>query len=495
MRKIIPAISCIIISACTVSPGPTEWEGKPADFSRGELQVSENHRYLQYADGTPFFYLGDTAWELFHRLDRKDAEIYLRDRASKGFSVIQAVALAELDGLTVPDPYGFLPLEGLDPSHPSVKEGPDNDYWDNVDYIIHLANGLGMYVGLLPTWGRYWHDAIPENGGRPVFDADNALKFGRFIGDRYKDCRIIWILGGDRNIDSQEQYQIIRAMAEGIREGAGKGQLVTFHPSGTHGSAEWFHDAEWIDFNMRQNGHSPEYTGLYDKTLTDYMREPPKPVIDGEPLYEDHPIGFQPERYGHSIAADVRRQFYWDVFNGAFGHTYGHHSIWQFYEPDKDRTAPNFPLMSWKEALEQPGSIQMMHGRRLMESRPAGRRIPDTTITVPDRVPTSVPGAGRYRFAATRDSDSTYAMVYVPAGRRFTVRTDMIRGNRLKIWWYNPRTGEPDAGNVLDNRGLIHFTPPEPGEDTDWVLVIDDAASGYPPPGERLPHRDTGPVR
>ena len=33
------------------------------------LKVSENQRFLVHEDGTPFFYLGDTAWELLHRRD------------------------------------------------------------------------------------------------------------------------------------------------------------------------------------------------------------------------------------------------------------------------------------------------------------------------------------------------------------------------------------------------------------------------------------------
>src|SRR5688572_2014358 len=74
------------------------------------LKISDNHRFLVYEDGRPFFYLGDTAWELFHRLKREDADTYLKDRAMKGFTVIQAVAIAELEGHTDPNPYGHLPL-------------------------------------------------------------------------------------------------------------------------------------------------------------------------------------------------------------------------------------------------------------------------------------------------------------------------------------------------------------------------------------------------
>lgn len=112
------------------------WKGRPVDFSHGRIMVSENHRFLQHEDGTPFFYLGDTAWELFHRLSREEADAYLSDRASKGFTVIQAVAIAELDGHTVPNAYGHLPLDDFNPASPAVTDGPDNDYWDHVDYIV-----------------------------------------------------------------------------------------------------------------------------------------------------------------------------------------------------------------------------------------------------------------------------------------------------------------------------------------------------------------------
>ena len=119
--------------------------------------MSENRRFLVYEDGRPFFYLGDTAWELFHRLNREEADRYLQDRARKGFTVIQAVALAELDGLDDPNPYGHLPLRNDDPTQPDVQEGPANDYWDHVDFVVEKANALGLYIGFLPTWGDKWN--------------------------------------------------------------------------------------------------------------------------------------------------------------------------------------------------------------------------------------------------------------------------------------------------------------------------------------------------
>jgi hypothetical protein len=59
------------------------------------IQVSSDGRYLVTEDGKPFFWLTDTAWEFFHRLDREQAMVYLDNRQKKGFNGIQAVILAE----------------------------------------------------------------------------------------------------------------------------------------------------------------------------------------------------------------------------------------------------------------------------------------------------------------------------------------------------------------------------------------------------------------
>lgn len=445
------------------------------------LKVSENHRFLVQADGHPFFYLGDTAWELFHRLNREEAEAYLRNRAERKFNVIQSVALAELDGLNDPNAYGHRPLIDNDPTRPDVKDGPNNDYWDHVDFIVSKANSLGLYIGFLPTWGDKWHKKWGV--GPEVFNVQNAEVYGEWLGKRYKDAGIIWILGGDRPIENEAQKEIIRAMAKGLKRGDGGAHLMTLHPNGGNGSASWFHEDEWLDFNMRQNGHVAEFNGRYEKTLEDYKRTPVKPVIDAEPIYEDHPVSFKAKDFGHSISADVRRALYWDLFEGACGHTYGHHSVWQMWS--QNRKPVNTPLMPWFEAINRPGAAQMQYGRVLLESRPYLSRIPDDSLIVPDKVSTSVPGAGRYRFVATRDADGTYAMIYAPVGRGFKVNLASIKANEIKAWWFNPRDGKAQDGGTFENQGEREFVSPDRGESIDWVLVLDDVSKNYPPPGSK----------
>ena len=437
------------------------------------LKVSDNKRFLVTAGGEPFFWLGDTAWELFHRLNREDAEKYLKNRAERRFTVVQAVVLAELDGLNDPNAYGERPLIGNDPLNPNEA------YFAHVDWIVKRANALGIYVGMLPTWGDKWNKKWGV--GPEIFTVANAEAYGEWLGRRYKDAGIIWVLGGDRPVDSAAHIDIMRAMARGLRKGDDGAHLCTFHPTGGNGSATWFHHDDWLDFNMRQNGHVAEFTGRYDMTRADYDRTPVKPVLDAEPIYEDHPVAFDAKKFGHSIGGDVRRPLYWNLFDGAFGHTYGHHSVWQMWSPAK--TAINNPLMTWDHAIDQPGAAQMQHARALIESRPFLTRIPDPEIVVTSTIPTSVPGTGRYHFTATRDASGSYAMVYAPVGRTFSVKMSVISGPSVKAWWFNPRTGAATAIGTFSNSGERVFTPPDAGEMIDWVLVLDDAAKAYGPPG------------
>ena len=202
MRTRRAILAAAFILACSVLPAA-------ADPPR--LKVSDNRRFLVKADGKPFFYLGDTAWELFHRLTREDAERYLKDRAAKGFTVIQAVVLAEEDGLRVPNAYGHTPLFDNDPPQ------PNEDYFRHVDWVVNKAAELGLYVGMLPTWGDKWNKKWGV--GPEIFSPENAAAYGEWLGRRYRNKPIIWILGGDRPVETDRQREILRAMARGLRRG------------------------------------------------------------------------------------------------------------------------------------------------------------------------------------------------------------------------------------------------------------------------------------
>ncbi|WP_409014704.1 glycoside hydrolase family 140 protein [Emticicia sp. 21SJ11W-3] len=432
------------------------------------FSVSENKRFI-LKDGKPFFWLGDTAWELFHRLNREDADYYLKKRAAQHYTVIQAVALAEFDGLNVPNPYGDKPLINNDPSRPNEA------YFRHVDYVIDKAAEYGLIIGFLPTWG----DKLNKSSwgkGPEVFNTGNARIYGKWLAERYKHRKnIIWILGGDRNPrPNTNDVEVWRAMAAGITEGAGGNDkaLITYHPQpNREGASEWFHDDTWFDFNMFQNGHCRD-TPIYDHIKGAYDRPNTKPVIDGEPIYEDHPVCFNAHDLGTTNAYDVRKYAYLDVFAGAFGHSYGCHDIWQMYSPDRE--AVNNPHIYWQQAIDLPGAKQMQWLRKLIESRPFLDRVPDQSLIVENNLPPAE------RIQATRGQN--YAFVYTAVGNSFTVNLGKISGLQVNAYWFDPRTGKTEAIARIENKGTHRFTPPRYGYGQDWVLILDDAGRNFPNP-------------
>ena len=430
------------------------------------VRVGDNHRYLIDQHDRPFFYLGDTAWELFHRLDRDEADLYLRDRAAKRFTVIQAVVLAEFGGLDVPNPYGQLPLVDKDPARPVEA------YFEHVDHVVNRADELGLVVGMLPTWGDKWNKKWGQ--GPEVFTPENAAAFGEFLGRRYKDNPIIWILGGDRPIEDDRQREIIRAMASGLKKGDGGRHLMTYHPMGGKSSADYFPDEGWLAFHMLQSGHNYDNPN-YDRIAADYARKPTKPCLDGEPGYEDHPAGFKATN-GYLDDYDARKAAYWALFAGACGHTYGCHDVWQFLGPGRPPiTAARTP---WREAIGLPGAGQMRHARALLESRPFLIRVPDQSLLVSD------PGRNSDHIRATRGGDGSYAFIYSASGKPFTVDLDKLSGERLRASWYDPRDGTSTVLGTFPRGGDREFRPPSQGKGLDWVLILDEEAKGYSEPGK-----------
>ena len=453
----------------------------PAAATLPALRVADNQRFLVTADGAPFLWLGDTAWELFHRLNRDEADHYLRNRAAKGFTVIQAVALAELDGLDTPNAYGHRPLLNHDPTRPDVMEGPDNDYWDHVEFIVQRAGELGLYVGLLPTWSDKWQ-ATRGGKGPVIFRPDNARRFGEWLGQRYREHAVIWILGGDRNIESDQDRAIVEAMAHGLRAGDGGRHLLTFHPRGPGRSSDYFHQADWLDLNMNQSSHGARDhdNGLF--TAHDYALVPPKPTLDGEPRYEQIPVAFYMQATSRALRFDdydVRQAAYWSLLAGACGHTYGHNSVWQMWAPGRD------PVIQadtpWREALDHPGAFQMGHLRRLFTSRPFTRLVPDDDFIVDG------PRTGGAKIRGARAADGTFAFVYSPRGEAFTVRMNVIASSAVQSTWFDPRYGTAYPVYRAGNEGLQTFTPPSQGRGQDWLLVLDDAHQNYPAPGQPQP--------
>lgn len=241
----VAATASVTVSALVNSSATIPW----ANLA---ISAPSNGRYLYRTNsGEPFFWQADTAWEMFHRLNRSDIDFYLQDRASKGFNVVQAVAIAELNGTTWPNFYGELPLVDRDPMRPNEA------YFAHVDWAVKRAAEYGILVALVPTWGAYvncgWY-----NQSWVIFNETSAQWYGNYIGMRYPglpkiigaDSNGFWscniseaesLYEADPSLDPaslvgpvEDSRAVFASMADGLKKGeteAGFTSFITWHPT------------------------------------------------------------------------------------------------------------------------------------------------------------------------------------------------------------------------------------------------------------------------
>jgi hypothetical protein len=255
---------------------------------------------------------------------------------------------------------------------------------------------------------------------------------------------------------------------------------------------------------MYQSSHSSRDhdNGLYAEH--DYALKPQKPTLDGENRYEQLPVGFHfrgmsgLDRFDDY---DVRQSAYWSILAGACGHTYGDNNIWQIYKPPTHKAnSQDAPVQDqiaggrlgdpwigreggllganipWDEAMDHPGAFQMGFVRRVFESVPFTRLVPDQKMIL------NGPVTGGAKIRAARSSDGSFAIVYSPRGESFAIDKSVIKGERLKEIWYDPRYGVSYEFHQSDCWGIQTYTPPTNGRGNDWVLLLEDVSKSFPLP-------------
>ena len=475
-------------------------------WQNGKLTVSSNHRYLVHENGTPFFWLGNTAWLMPERLNRDEVEYYLNIEREQGYNVEQVQVLNAIPTFNV---YGqpandasfdFDRFNSPTPPLGSAASSSDSEseellnsstpqllnsytYWDHLDYIVDMAAANGIYIAMDCIWGSQIDKMTPEK----------ATKYGRFLGERYKDKpNIVWMIGGD--IMGDKGMASWDALARAIRK-ADPNHLMTFHPRGRTTSAWWSNDREWLDFNMFQSGHRRygQRNGDGDYTIRDNTEEdnwryvgmswgvkeeqiegrevkgPQKPVIDGEPSYEDIPHGLHDFSQPRWQDYDMRRYAYWAVLTGCFGHTYGHNSIMQFMRPGV--LASFGAEKAWWDALRDPGYQQMKYLKWLMLALPFTEGQADQSVI-------SSQNGDRYdRIIALRGQD--FLLVYNYSGRPMQVDLTKIAGKKKNVWLMNPADGSLQFLGEYDNAKADFSFDGAYLRQSDRVLIATDAAKSY----------------
>jgi hypothetical protein len=437
-------------------------------WSEGRLVVSENHRFLQTEKGSPFFWLGNTAWLLPERLNRDEVEFFFDKEREAGFNVEQVQVLNAIPTYNI---YGQAANNALF-DFKNIEKKDVYGYWDHLDYIANMAEQNGIYIAMVCIWGSQINK----------ISVKQAQSYGSFLGNRYKNHpNIIWVMGGD--IRGDIHPEIWDALARAIKK-ADPNHLMTYHPRGRTTSATWFNDREWLDFNMFQSGHRRygQRNGDGDYTIKENTEEdnwryveasqamtPLKPVLDGEPSYEDIPQGLHNFDEPRWKDCDVRRYAYWSVFAGSFGHTYGHNSIMQFMRPG---VLPSYDAKkSWWDAQNDPGYNQMKYMKWLMLTVPFTERIPDQSVIA------SQNGERYDRIIATRGND--YLLVYNYSGKPMQIDLTKIGGEKKNAWWFNPSNGSLKYIGEFDNKVTEFTYDGAYMNNSDRVLIAIDTNKNY----------------
>ena len=467
MKKRILSV-CLMLGLATIFT----YAQKPWD--NGRLMISSNNRYLQFENGSPFFWLGDTGWLVPQHLDRSEVEYYFNKCRRAGYNMVQIQVMDAVPSYNI---YG---QQSLPYGWDFTKADPEGEYsyWDHLDYIVRKAEQNGIYIGMVAIWGSQ-----VQSGN---INAEQAKAYGKFLAERYKNNpNIIWIMGGD--IQGNIHPEVWNALATSIKSIDNK-HLMTFHPRGRYTSAKWWSKASWMDFHTFQSGHRKygQRMGNKDYPIPDSTEEdnwmyvdstwaykPIKPVLDDEPSYEDIPKGLHDANEARWQDYDVRRYAYWSVFAGSCGHTYGHNVIMQMLKPGYPTGyGSDGTVKAWYQGLEDPGYNQMQYLSDLMLSFPYFERIPDQSIIVGKN------GMKYDRLIATRGKD--YLMVFNYNSNVMKIDLRKISGKKKLLWWFNPSDGAISFIGTADNT-IITMSPQIEKTDkiNDRVLIAIDAEKNY----------------
>ena len=421
--------------------------------------LKTNGRYFEL-NGKPFFWLGDTCWMMFSRMTPEEQKMYLHTRHLQGFNVVQATLVHEPE---YADRMGSTALLEEDFARPNEADG----YWDRVEQAVRWAAEEEIQMALVLCWGDFYKEG--------KITSESGQAYARFLARRFgKYDNIVWLLGGDvRGSVCPETFRLIgRTLKENAPE-----QPVGFHPFGRTGSANWFAGESWLDFHMVQSGHrdrSQRVLGAWDDNRVadedwmgeenylyiwrDYRRDT-KPVVDGEPSYEEIPHGLHDPSRPYWTAREVRRYAWWDALAGCAGFTYGHNSVMQVW---CGIGTPQFGVRRfWKEALAGEAAGQMRFLRSTMEkadftrARSAQDCLRENT------------GKEDHFLLALESPDCL--LVYSFLGEPVRVATERLSFTPDSAYWLNPSNG---SLTFLPPAQDGNYNPPQGVGLQDFVLIL-----------------------
>ena len=422
------------------------YKGRNPLYLHGFLRVAKNGHYLEHADGTPFLWLGDTAWFALTRATDEEWHEYIGIRARSRFSVIQVSALGTWPGVlppSVPIPKPF-----------DASGGPDPAHWDRIETRVQAANERGLAVLMVGLARPPTNDDLKKVA---------TVEYGREIAARFFGDHIMF------SPDFDKAYEpLFDRVAENLRAYTSI-HLITQHPNTQTGQNDLYVPKEYLSFSGLQSGHhsgklDAAYTAAREWPIRLRGLKPTKPVINIEAMYDGRGNDEGPAWR----VQDARKLGWISWLSGALGYTYGcgeserkvqgsRGGIWGFNQNPGDWDY-------WRKAIAWPSAGQMTILRDFLAGIAWWRLEP-----APDQVRSELKSP-QDRPLLTIADDRSFAVGYLPVAGVLGLEMSVFPGP-MKAEWLNPRNGSRiTAGDVVANRGLREFAAPEQRDD--WVLFL-----------------------
>lgn len=467
------------VGEVTVEP----YSGDNPLYRHGGIQVSKDRRHFCHADGTPFFWLGDTWWMgLCGRLSwPDDFQALAQNRKETGFNVIQLVAglypdmpLFDERGLS---PSGFCWEKDLSRINPR--------FFDEADQrIFHLVE-QGLTPCILGAWGYYL----------PMIGLENMQRHWRYLIARWGALPVVWAAAGEQTmpwyLESHVQKVASRTQLRSdwsqvmahMRTLNGFGRLITTHPVAS--ARESVTDIGLLDFEMQQTGHGSPTPHHAMRAWQGWCTQPAMPVISAEARYEGLEIS------PTVTARNMREAFWAHVLNsGLAGHTYGANGIWQVNTVSRafgaSPSGSCWGNMPWSQAIHLPGARQIglakeflgtlpWHGfspqpvrtsrmERFFQRRP---RLQKILLKLGWRPPAPTP------IAVGVAMEHSVALIYTVTDRSFDID---LRSMSLpvKADWIDPTCFDrhPAEFTVRGHQMRVKPHRKNAAGDSDWLLLL-----------------------
>ena len=460
----------------------TDYKGDNPLLKHGFLRVSQDKRHFEHADGTPFFWLGDTWWKgLSGRISYEEFQKLTTDRVAKGFNVVQIIG-----GGPFPDEPLFDVRWKNEGGMPYEKdfEHLNPAYFEHADRRIRHLVESGIVPAMVGAWG--WHMRMISNEAIDGGKGEWFNRHWRYLIARYGAYPVIWIVAGEM------RHPYLNDVAKYVRENDPYKHLMTMHPPGVpemQSGRKVVRDESLVDFDFLQTAHN-EWSSApitVSQVTMSYSKTPPMPVVNGEVVYEWHK---------NQSRHDLQRFMFWTcMLNGAAGHTYGAGGVWQM-NTEKVHGSMAYETIPWHVAMHYPGSAQLGMGKKLLEEYPWWRFEPHPEWVEPHSTTLLEPHAewydnhqkwaelkGRWDLPYAAGIPGEVRFIYIPGNNDYQMTAPVVRNLEpdvdYRAFLFDPIWGKRfDLGKVgkskpQNGRATNEYQPPQLPSPQDWILVLE----------------------